>query len=347
MIHSPAKATKVGILYSQDVYAFVPDPILPQRSVGHIIDDLHRKISSHGRNAVLIEEDRIETISASQFSVFYLFPLLGYVEKNHRIIDALKILEKKRLLFNSLDALVLSASKFSTAEVLATKGVSSPDTLVTENKYEVLKFVEKNQLAIVKPDIGGESMGVTVLRWDSATQSALVHSRGRSPRSVVFSESGESLGSRIPYSIRGDRIALNSPFFVQEYVDTTSILKVYVIDNNPFCGLTISKDHVASAEDSIISHNDIGNGAQQQLLSRETLPTEAASLACAATMAFGLRTGLVDLIYCKRRGMWLALEVNNDDFCKIRDRSERLDHQYVDHGPFDWNSALAAALART
>lgn len=335
---------KVGILYSQDVYAFGPDPVFPDRTVSSIIEDLRLKLLLFDKSVDLIEEDQIVSVSFSEYSVLYTFPLLGYVDRDPKLLAALELLEAKSLFFNSYQSLVSAASKYSTADVFARHRVASPETLITRNSHEAIRFVADKQTVIVKPDVGSESVGVTVLSWDTSSSSPVVQIQGEGVRNVVFAEM-ERRDTSLCYHNRADALVFTKPFFLQEYIRTDTLLKVYVIEASAVFGLTIQRVGVESSEVNILSHFDIGRGAVQKLLSQDMLPPPAAKLACDATVAFGLRSGLVDLIYCGVRKEWLVLEVNNDDFSKIRDRSERLDKEYTGNEQFDWNMKLAKSLA--
>ncbi|MBF0554402.1 MAG: hypothetical protein HQK96_07540 [Nitrospirae bacterium] len=349
----------IGILYSQEIYNSFPDPLsllddgFRDKVAGGIIKDLYVKISKLGGDVVLIEENDITNAEMQEkinkTKVIYTFPLLGYVEGNPQILEALSLLNENGRLFNSLYSLENAADKIRTAHIFKEYGVAIPETLFTHSVEEAIEFVQNHHLVVIKPKIGSEGMGVAFLRWDKNTNKVIMDSGESKQKTVDFDSTKINQNPRISYHLNKSsdkEVTLNAPFFLQKYVNTQNsnqfILKIYVLDGEATSGIKIIND---TTKESVISYNNIGqNNTRQELYLAEELPLEASDLACQATTALELRSGLVDVIWSAKEKKWKVLEVNNDDFGKIRDRSERIHLRYKENGPFDWNYKLANAL---
>lgn len=344
---------KIGILYSEDVYESVPDPLalldgrFRLKVVGDLIEDLRRKIMMIGGSVHLVDENNVKGFGS--LDIVYSFPLFRYVEKDLAFIQFLKDGDRNGMFFNSFEGLEASANKVRTSYTFQNHEIPTPATLITSRAEEAVDFVKSCGSVVTKPEIGSESMGIISLSWSSA-EGKIVSPQGAIEEEVVFDDTTRSSNPRLTYSVQNGSMILKSPFFLQEYVGdrgiNRSVLKIYVVDGIITSGLRIAKPEAEKLEDTIISYNDLGQGAIQELILPDNLPATTPQLAAQATKAFGLRSGLVDLVWDGKRDQWVVLEVNNDDFGKIRDRSERMHTNYLDGGVFDWNQRLAEALCK-
>ncbi|MEZ4086997.1 MAG: hypothetical protein R3B71_01490 [Candidatus Gracilibacteria bacterium] len=345
---------KVGIVYSRDVYESVPDPLerLDKRflgkTIGGLIEDLRYKIERLGTFALLVDESKLKEGFESDISVFYMFPLLSYLEGDEQVIHTLRTIDEDGLFFNSLYSLEASANKIRTFNTFKRCCIPIPETLVTYDLDEARNFIQKYGTVLSKPEIGSEAMGVIPLEWD-ADKGKVFCSQGRGQISVTFDDRIINKNPRFSHYVFQDSIVLRPPIFLQEYIgndhaEPRTILKIYVLEDKVTSGLRIFKVETKTLEENIISYNDLVCGASQELLSPDDISSDVSELARMAIKAFGLNAGLVDLIWDYKKGQWVVLEVNNDDFGKVRDRSERIAPLYRDGGTFDWNQKLAEAL---
>lgn len=349
----------IGILYSQELYDTFPDPLslldvrFQLKVLGDLIQDLRRKILNLGGTVILIDEKDISNRDLIlETTTTYVFPLLGYVENDQKIIKALESLDQKKHLFNSFYALKNSADKITTSHIFRSNSIPAPETLVTFNTEEAISFIKKYKKILIKPQIGSESMGIAFLHWNEEEGNVVMISTDGRKQTVVFDSTKPNRNPHFSFvETNTEGVTLNPPFLLQEYIkghDTNhSVLKIYVIDGKATSGLKITRMNTKTERESIISYNDISAGALQEIVLPVNLPVEASDLACRATKAFDLRSGLVDLVWSAQEEKWKVLEVNNDDLGKVRDRSERMDPNYEENGPFDWNYQLAKALIET
>lgn len=240
-------------------------------------------------------------------------------------------------LLNGPEVHELSWDTMAMARRLLERGVSMPESLITNDPEDAREFVRQHRQAILKePRSCGGHGHVVVFADDSGTIGG--ETLGR--RYAVDFESAGS-GRSLAHGV----LACPPPFYLQRMVagvgrngtlEPAQILRAYVVDGQVAFWTERYRDRVRRPGDFIISATF---GARCRFL-RE-VSDAAQTVARRAAEVLGVRVGAVDLIRAGEEGPYV-LAVDTDGYHMMIDRSFKRLPEYRDI--YDFDGYIAALL---
>ncbi len=194
------------------------------------------------------------------------------VETMLKRINTLNQLAREVPVVNNPQSLLLARDKYASLKILSNHGIPVPRTLVTEDPYEALKFIENVGSVVIKPLSG--TMGLGSFRVDDPDTA---------------------------YRILTIVASLKQPIYVQEYVKKKGNrdIRVFVVDG----------EAVAAAFRIAKPGSWKTNVAQGARTEPAPLPEDVREIAVKATEALNLCYAGVDIAE-REEGGYVVFEVN-------------------------------------
>jgi hypothetical protein len=265
-------------------------------------------------------------------------------------------------LVNPISVQLTSLDKRRTIRGLQRSGLAYPETIDTPHGPEVVDFVRRHSLAIIKAADQVAGLGHYVVEADGDQLYAWIPNVARHRQLGTSDAHAHLPGSRVPLHLcdegpfpvqpgrlptasSGARsVVVHGPYLVQQLVGSRlparmrdRVYRLYVVGGRALFGSARIMRHQPPGDLSYAIVN-YSWGGDYEMIPRENLPESLIDLGLATIQALKIEVGAVDLIEGEA-GQWLALEAETDNFVYHICRAFRQARNYTD--AFDLDDAIA------